>query len=150
MWIFHIMNLVKLEILLHRTKLKIALIAMEGVLDYFLKKVFLTIPMYSSTTCFHHQHLNLAPTLGTQASVHTVSESNFLSTGSLEESCCLAGQAGHTRHAHVPPLVGLTFWFDQRKAKRCLLSKTIKDFIFLQHISRDWVVFVALFHNNLY
>jgi len=82
---------------------------MEGVLDYFLKKVFLTIPMYSSTPCFHHQHLNLAPTLGTQASVHTVSESNFLSTGSLEESCCLAGQAGHTRHEHVPPLVGLTF-----------------------------------------
>jgi hypothetical protein len=45
---------------------------------------------------------------------------------------------------------GPDIWFDQRKAKRCLLSKTIKAFIFLQHLRntiRDWVVFVALFYN---
>jgi hypothetical protein len=66
------------------------------------------------------------------------------------EACWSSG-AGHTRHAHVPPLVGLTFWFDRWKAKRYLLSKTIKDFIFLQHLRntiRIWVVvFVALFHS---
>ena len=59
---------------------------MEGILYFLKKKCCLTIPSVPAIShaqyyLLRHQQLNLAPTLGIQSSVHTVSESNFLSTG---------------------------------------------------------------------
>jgi len=56
------------------------------------------------------------------------------------------GQAGHTRHAHVPPLVDLTFWFDKLKAStETSFSKNTQ-----QRLVRKWVVFVTLLRSFFY